>query len=206
MNENVFYACGQVFCRIGSTLLFDLKVKGVENVPRKGGVLIVANHQSYLDPMLVGVRLPRATSFLAKSELFNNRFTRWILSKLCAFSVRQGEGDIGAVREAIRRLKEGRALVIFPEGSRTQTGELDAVQPGVGLIARKAGVPVVPCIIEGSFAAWRRGLKIFKPGPVHVRFGVPMRLEHLKSGQIVKELDATFSRMLCDLRNEIRQK
>ena len=58
MNENVFYACGQVFCRIGSTLLFDLKVKGVENVPRRGGVLIVANHQSYLDPMLVGVRLP----------------------------------------------------------------------------------------------------------------------------------------------------
>ena len=205
MNENVFYACGQVFCRIGSTLLFDLKVKGVQNVPRKGGVLIVANHQSYLDPMLVGVRLPRATSFLAKSELFNNRFTRWILSKLCAFSVRQGEGDIGAVREAIRRLKEGRALVIFPEGSRTQTGELDAVQPGVGLIARKAGVPVVPCIIEGSFAAWPRRRKIFKPGPVHVRFGEPMRLGHLKSGQIVKELDATFGRMLRDLRKEIRQ-
>src|SRR5437763_1745510 len=138
MNENVFYACGQVFCRIGSTLLFDLKVKGVENVPRTGGVLIVANHQSYLDPMLVGVRLPRATSFLAKSELFNNRFTRWILSKLCAFPVRQGEGDIGAVREAIRRLKEGKALVLFPKGSRTQTGELDVAQPGVGLIARTA--------------------------------------------------------------------
>jgi 1-acyl-sn-glycerol-3-phosphate acyltransferase len=205
MTESFLYATLQTISRIGTTLLFDLKVKGVSNVPRTGGVLIVANHQSYLDPVLVGVRLPRGTSFLAKSELFESGFSRWLLPRLGAFPVRQGEGDIGAVREAIARLKEGRALVLFPEGSRTENGELEKVQPGVGLIARKAGVPVVPCLIHGSFTSWPRQRKMFKPTPIHVHFGESMRLGHLRSSEIVKEIDTTFHRMFNNLRNEMRQ-
>ena len=78
MNENLLYATGQALCRIGGTLLFDLKIKGMRNVPRTGGVLIIANHQSYIDPLLIGSQLPRATSFLGKSELFANRVTQWL--------------------------------------------------------------------------------------------------------------------------------
>jgi 1-acyl-sn-glycerol-3-phosphate acyltransferase len=204
MTGNPLYTGGQVLCRIFTTLWFDLHVRGVENVPREGGVLIVANHQSLLDPVLVGVRLPRPTSYLAKSELFENRFFGWLIRNLYAFPVRQGEGDVGAVREAIRRLQDGNALVLFPEGTRTENGELTPIEGGVGLIVRKAGVPVVPCVIEGSYAAWPKGRKLFHPGEIDVRFGTPMRFDGMKAGQIVQSIDKAFHDMLAELREERR--
>src|ERR1700688_1742001 len=89
----------QIIARIGTTLMFDLKTYGRENVPKDGGVLLVANHQSYLDPGLVAVHLYRPVSFLAKSELFENPYFGWFIRKLHAFPVRQGDGDVGAVKE-----------------------------------------------------------------------------------------------------------
>lgn len=200
MTGNALYTGGQVLCRIFSTLWFDLHVRGVSNVPRKGGALIVANHQSYLDPMLVGVRLPRPMSYFAKSELFENKHFDWLIRSLGAFPVRQGEGDVGAVREAITTLKEGNALVLFPEGSRTENGELAAIEGGVGLIARKAGVPVVPCLIEGSYKAWPKETKLFKPGTIDVCFGPPIDTDHLKASAIVQAIDKTFHHMLAEIR------
>ena len=204
MTGNALYTGGQVLCRIFSTLWFDLHVRGVENVPRTGGVLIVANHQSLLDPMLVGVRLPRPTSYLAKSELFEHKHFSWLIRSLYAFPVRQGEGDVGAVREAIRRLQEGNALVLFPEGSRTENGELLPIEGGVGLIARKAGVPVVPCVIEGSYSVWPKGVRRFRSGPIDVRFGTPMAFGHMKASAIVQSIDKAFHEMLAELRAERR--
>ena len=95
------------FSRIGTTLLFDLKTFDRHNVPRNGGVILAANHQSYLDPVLVAVHLRRPVSFMAKSELFTNRYFGWLIRTLHAYPVRQGEGDVGAVKETIRRLQEG---------------------------------------------------------------------------------------------------
>lgn len=204
MTGNPLYTVGQVICRVFTTLWFDLHVRGVENVPRKGGVLIVANHQSLLDPILVGVRLPRPTSYLAKSELFENKHFSWLIRSLYAFPVRQGEGDVGAVREAIRRLQDGNALVLFPEGSRTEDGELTPIEGGVGLIVRKAGVPVVPCVIEGSYAAWPKGMKRFHSGEIDVRFGTPMRFDGMKAGQIVQTIDKALHDMFAELREERR--
>ncbi len=151
----------QVIVRVGTTLFFDLKTYGRENVPKKGGVLLVANHQSYLDPVLVAVHLYRPVSFLAKSELFENPFLAWLIRLLEAFPVRQGHGDVGAVKEVIRRLGEGYALNIYPEGTRTLTGDIEPLEKGVALVIRRAGVPVVPVAIHGSFEAWPKGSIIF---------------------------------------------
>ena len=96
--------------------MFDLKVYGSHRVPQKGGVLLVSNHESYLEPVLVGVRLRRPLSYLAKSELFGIAPFAWFIRSLGAFPVKQGSGDVGAMKETIARLQEGQALDIFQKG------------------------------------------------------------------------------------------
>jgi 1-acyl-sn-glycerol-3-phosphate acyltransferase len=205
MNDNPVFATMQGVARLVTTLAFDLKVYGKHYVPRKGGVLIVGNHQSYIDPPSIGAQIPRMTNYIGKSELFETKFTNWINRRMGAFPVRQGEGDIAAVREAIKRLQAGAALVLFPEGARTEDGELQPIAPGVGLIARKAGVPVVPCVIEGSYDAWPRGAKFFRCRPIRLQFGPPMKVDHMKAQAIVQTIDETLHRMLHDLRQRMKQ-
>ena len=197
---SLVYQIGRVICRLTCVQWFDLKVYGLKHVPRRGGVLIVSNHQSYLDPVLLAAKLPRPLSFLSKSELFEIPGFNWLIRSLNAYPVRLGEGDIGAVRETIRRLQEGHALNVFPEGSRTEDGEIAPMQPGVGLIVRRAGVPVVPAVIDGSFEAWPKADKIFHPHPIRVQFGPVMDLKDLKAGEIVKRIDTTLRRMFAELR------
>jgi 1-acyl-sn-glycerol-3-phosphate acyltransferase len=190
----------QIIARVGTTLLFDLKSFGRENVPKKGGVLLVANHQSYLDPVLVAVHLYRPVSFLAKSELFDNRYFGWLIRLLLAFPVKQGTGDVGAVKEVIRRLQEGYALNIYPEGSRTENGEIGPMEKGVALVIRRAGVPVVPVAIDGSFEAWPKGRKIFRPHAIKVKYGKAMDFDGKKGEEIVRELERELKELLAELR------
>jgi 1-acyl-sn-glycerol-3-phosphate acyltransferase len=190
----------QVIARLWTTLMFDLKVYGAHRVPQEGGVLLVSNHQSYLDPVLVGVRLRRPLSYLAKSELFKFPPFAWFIRSLGAFPVKQGSGDIGAMKETIARLQDGHALNIFPEGSRTETGELMPMEKGVALVIRKAKVPVVPVVIDGSFEAWPKQDKVFHSSPVRVYYGHPMDLSKLDRDEILETIDRTFRKMLTDLR------
>jgi 1-acyl-sn-glycerol-3-phosphate acyltransferase len=190
----------QVLGRVLCTVLFDLKVYGRENVPKTGGALLVANHQSYLDPVLVACQLHRPVSFLAKSELFKNPFFGWFIRQLHAFPVRQGEGDVGAVREAIRRLDEGYILNVYPEGGRTLTGEMMPLEKGVALVVRKAKVPVIPVGIQGSFDAWPAHRTVFRPHPVRVIYGKPIYLEGKKADQILRELDEAIRALIAELR------
>src|SRR3954470_7134637 len=172
------YKLGQSFFRIACLTGFDLKTYGVHNVPRRGGVLIVANHQSFLDPIMLAVNIPRAVSFLAKSELFENKYFGRLIRGVNAFPVRQGEGDVGAVRETIKRLQEGHVLIMFPEGGRCEDGKVAPMEKGVGLIARRAGpeVKVVPAAIDGPFAAWPKHQKLPRLHPVRVKYGPALRL------------------------------
>ena len=205
IKASLVYHGGRVICRIACVKWFDLKVYGLEHMPRRGGLLIVSNHQSYLDPVVLASKTPRPLSFLAKSELFEVPGFGWLIRNLNAFPVRQGEGDVGAVRETIRRLQEGHALNMFPEGSRSDDGEIAPMQSGIGLIVRRAGVPVLPAAIVGSFAAWPRGKKIFRPHPIRVQFGPPMELHELKAAEIVKRIDVTLRTMFADLRERVRR-
>jgi 1-acyl-sn-glycerol-3-phosphate acyltransferase len=206
--EPLIYSLGRIAARPFSDLWFDLKVYGVHKVPKRGGVLIVSNHQSFLDPMLFACKLPRPLSFFAKSELFENKYFGAFIRSLNAFPVRQGEGDIGAVKEVIRRLHEGHALNVYPEGSRTFNGEIDKMQPGVGLMIRRAQVPVVPAVIDGSFQSWPRGSgqKIFKPHPIRIVFGDPVELHHLKGPHLIERIGNTLNTMLNQLRQRERER
>lgn len=190
----------QALARALTTLLFDLKVFGRHHVPKRGGVLIVSNHQSNLDPVLMAVRLDRSLNYIAKSELFEGRIGGWLLRKVFnAFPVRQGAGDVGAVKETIQRLQEGHVLNIYPEGARTGDGEIGAMQRGVALIIRRARVPVVPAVIIGSFEAWPKFKRVFRPWPVRLRYGPPMLLHELHPDAIIDTIDRTLRDMLGKL-------
>jgi 1-acyl-sn-glycerol-3-phosphate acyltransferase len=182
----------QIIARICCTAWFDLKAYGLENVPKTGGVLRAANHQSYLDPVVVAVLLRRPVSYMAKSELFVNPFMGWLIRTLHAFPVRQGRGDVGALKETIKRLRDGYAMNIYPEGSRTEDGKIAPLLKGIALVIRKSGVPVVPVAIAGSFEAWPKGHTIFHASPVRVVYGQPMNLADLDEDEIIKRLNAAI--------------
>ena len=202
MNRRIYWAIMQAGCRVMTSLWFSLKVYGPTRLPPRGGLLLLANHQSFLDPVLIGVRLNRELSFMARSGLFENPKFAWLIRSLNAFPVRQGEGDIGAVRESVKRLSEGHVLNIFPEGTRTENGELTPIQPGVSLIIRKARVPIVFCAIEGSFEAWPKGSKLFRRRPIRLLFSEPVRLDHLKADQIVKAVQEKLAGLIAELKKK----
>jgi len=192
----------QAICRIMNTIFFDLKTYGKYNIPKTGGVLLLSNHQSYLDPVILSSGLDRTLSYLAKSELFRNRCVAWLISSLNAFPVAQGSGDVGAVKETIHRLQEGHLLNVYPEGSRTEDGEILPLEKGVALIIRRAKVPVVPVAITGSFEAWPKSKKFCRFYPIRIVVGPPMNeLWKLDRDEIMAKIDTTLRTMYDDLRH-----
>lgn len=157
-----------------ATLYLRIRVVGAHHVPRRGGVILVSSHQSYLDPPLVAMIPPRESSFMARDSLFRNRRFAWLIRSLNAFPVKRDEADITAIKEALRRLKRGGSLVVFPEGTRTEDGRIGGLKPGFGAIARKARVPLVPVLVDGLFQAWPRDAKFPRPGSVIIEFGEPV--------------------------------
>lgn len=199
-HATAWFSLWRSLCRMLLVILFDLKTYGVKNVPKTGGALIVANHQSYLDPPAFGVNIRRPVSFLAKSGLFTNRWFGWAIRSVHAFPVRQGRGDKGAMEETIKRLKEGHLLNLYPEGGRSLDGEIAPLQRGFALVVKRSGVPIVPAVIDGSFNAWPIHRKLFRRHPVRVLYGRPLKTAGLKSDEIIALVDTTLRTMLADLR------
>jgi 1-acyl-sn-glycerol-3-phosphate acyltransferase len=171
------------FCRAGTHALFIFllrgRVFGVRNVPRTGGVLLVCNHQSFLDPVLATLALPRECHYMARDTLFRHRWFRWLIESLNAFPIRRATADVGALKETLRRLKKGALVTTFPEGTRTTDGRVGPLHTGVVLLARRAQVPLVPTIILGAFEAWPRQARFPRPAPVIVAYGEPLRPAHM---------------------------
>jgi 1-acyl-sn-glycerol-3-phosphate acyltransferase len=150
---------------------FRLRRLGREHIPHDG-VILAANHRSFLDPFAIGCCLGRPIYFVAKEELFRNPLVGWFLNCMGAFPVRRGKSDDESVATSLALLDGGDAVVIFPEGTRIRTGSLAQPKRGVGRLALQSGAPVVPIAITGSEHA-RVGWRI-KPVKVHVRFGPPL--------------------------------
>lgn len=201
----MIYKFFRALFRILTSAWFDLKVYGKENIPKTGGVLLVSNHQSFLDPVVLGVQLEREMSFLAKSGLFVNPVFGWFIRRCNAFPVRQGEGDVGAVKETIRRLQEGKMLTVFPEGGRCEDGELQPILNGASLVVRKAQVPIVPVVIEGSFKAWSKHMKLWQRSPVRVLIGKPAVVHDMKAKDITAFIDRQFHELMAELRRRIAE-
>jgi len=152
-------------------LFFGLKAYGVKNVPKKGGVIIASNHVSYVDPMILGSAVPRRLDFMARASLFKNFFVRAWMKAVSTFPVKRGSADLKAVREAVRRLHKGKALGMFPEGTRSLDGNIQQARLGLAIIAKLSGVKVVPAYIKGSRNILPRGSKRLKRAKTSVYFG-----------------------------------
>jgi 1-acyl-sn-glycerol-3-phosphate acyltransferase len=171
----VLYTFLRFWVRLLFTVMFRFRVLGRENVPLHGGVILAANHQSYLDPPLVGIGLERPVHFMARKSLFEHNFLfARLIRNVNAFPVERDRGDIGAIRETLRRLENGAAVLVFPEATRSYTGEIGALKPGVFVMAARAGVPVVPTLIDGAFEAWPRSRLLPRPKPIAVIYGKPL--------------------------------
>jgi 1-acyl-sn-glycerol-3-phosphate acyltransferase len=158
--------------KVLSWICFPFTAHQTHNIPRKGGFILASNHMSNVDPMLLGICSVRRINFMAKIELFKG-FLGFVLTNVGSFPVKRGESDFGAMREALRRLKEGQVLLIFVEGTRRIGNEPSKAQPGAGFLAMKSGVPVVPVYVQGTDKVMAPGTKSFKRNPVSATFGEP---------------------------------
>ncbi|HMZ51495.1 MAG TPA: lysophospholipid acyltransferase family protein [Candidatus Sumerlaeota bacterium] len=161
LNAIVYFFC-RVMVYIVAKLMFRVEVRGFGNVPPTGAVMIVANHGSHLDPPLCSLVSRRRLSYLAKSDLFEKRSLGYFISFLGAFPIRRGEGDRGAIKTCINILKQGKVLLIFPEGTRSPDGTIQQAKTGVAMIlSQLPDTVIVPVRIDGSFEAWgKNGGKI----------------------------------------------
>ena len=156
-------------------MFFRGETIGLENLPRDGAFLIAANHVSFLDPPFIGCQVPRQICYFARKTLWRGRFASWWLDTVGTIPVdRDGGQDVGAIKRVLRALKDNKGLILFPEGTRSPDGRLKAPKAGVGLIACRAQVPVVPARIFGSFEAYGKGRSLRLGTPVTVVFGRPI--------------------------------
>ena len=153
---------------------FRMKVRGSENIPLKGPVLLASNHRSNLDPFFVGVSFPRQVHFMAKAELWKVKALGGLIDMLGSFPVRRGEADRTAVKRALEMLGGGAVVGMFPEGRRQRGGSLGEIHPGVSLLSLREGVVTVPMVLDGTERLVRRGLPRFPR--VTVTFGPPLDL------------------------------
>lgn len=172
--------------------VFQFRFHGREHVPSSGGALMLANHQSHLDPIMIGLATERRLNYVARQTLFRFVPFRWLIASLDAIAIdREGSG-LGGLKETLKRLKRGEIVLMFPEGTRTRDGEVYAMRPGFILVARRAGVPLVPVAIDGTFDAWPRQRRLPRPAVVHVQFGEPIEtntIESMTDEQLVGEVE-----------------
>ncbi|MFC1709155.1 lysophospholipid acyltransferase family protein [Candidatus Omnitrophota bacterium] len=160
-------------------LFFRLRIMGVENIPKKGAFILASNHSSYLDPPILAVGcynygLGRSLNFLAKDELFKSGFFSWYIRRLRAFPIKRSFGDIGAIRECIRRIRKGQPLVVFPEGERSPDGSMKEGFLGTAMLAVKTKTPIIPAYIKGADEVLSVKNKKFKPHKIAIKYGKPL--------------------------------
>lgn len=141
-----------------TTLWFRLRKFGRENLPKEGPAILVCNHLRMMDTACIIAFSPRKVCFMAKKELFENPFLRAVLTSIDTFPISRGEADLSGIRTALRILKEGGLLCIFPEGTRNKARKepLLPLQEGVAMISLRAKAPIVPMWVDGGYAPWSR--------------------------------------------------
>lgn len=193
--------------------VFRIKVYGKNNIPQKGGFILASNHVSYLDPVAIGVACPRKLNFMARHDLFDNPAFSWLLYRLGAFPVKRDSADLSALKEAMKRVKQGKVLTVFPEGSRAFDGISNEPQPGIGFLAAKLNVPVVPAFIRGTYDAFPKGAKFIRPAQICVYFGQPRSFyykemllnEKGRGQQISVEGGLPYQKIALDIMENIRR-
>lgn len=188
--------------------LWKVRAEGREGVPRDGALIVAPTHESYLDPLLIGAYLPRDLAFMARRSLFvktteqgerrRKLFSAW--GRWAGVIELDREGaDRAALKAALLALEEGRAVLVFPEGTRSTDDDVQEFRAGVALMALRSGAPVLPISIDGTRRIWGKGMKRPKigPGPVRIVFGEPVKYERPAKAE---DVAADLRRRVLDLR------
>ena len=209
--SQVWFYC---FCRLATYLAYRLFFRfrryGMENLPVSGPCILVSNHQSHLDPPAIGhCGRRRGIHFIARGSLFNNKGFAWLIRALNSIPIRRGEADLKAIKEALRRLDAGAAVVVFAEGTRSETGAMKVFERGTLLLLRKSRCPVVPVAVEGFYDIWPKGSsgpKLFG-GRAAIRLGTPIPHDELMGDgpdealrRLAREIDALRLQLRATLR------
>lgn len=143
-------------------LFYNFHIEGAENIPQDRALVMASNHRSYADPVILTMPMKKPVTYMAKEELFKNKLFGWFITKLGAFPVKRGTGDMQVIDDAVAILNSGRHLVIFPEGTRSKDGKVGKGKTGVAMIAAKSGADVLPCgiIFEGEKLHFRSKLTL----------------------------------------------
>jgi 1-acyl-sn-glycerol-3-phosphate acyltransferase len=174
-------------------------------VPLTGPVLLVSNHQSNLDPVLVGVACPRQLKYMARKGLFFFPLNLWIRA-LGAVPIDQEGSALAGIRITLDLLKKDNALLVFPEGSRTPDGKLHKMLPGFCLLARRSRATIVPLALDGAFAALPRGRALVKSHPIGLKFGAaisPAQYSTLSDAQLTELVSNRIADSLAAVRQEL---
>jgi 1-acyl-sn-glycerol-3-phosphate acyltransferase len=172
----MLYEITHAVAKVIFKIYFRLTIIGVENVPKEGGFIAAPNHKSGLDIPIVGRALPRKMYTLAKEELFKNRIVSWYLKTMGGIPLKRNYADVESLRTAIKVLKEGKPLLMFPEGTRIEADELGVPKKGFIFIAYKAKVPILPIGIVGTRIALPKNGKFPKPKHIVITFGKPVEV------------------------------
>lgn len=182
-------------------LFYNFHIEGAENIPQDRALVMASNHRSYADPVILTMPMKKPVTYMAKEELFKNKLFGWFITKLGAFPVRRGTGDMQVIDDAVAILNSGRHLVIFPEGTRSKDGKVGKGKTGVAMIAAKSGADVLPCgiIFEGEKLHFRSKLtlkfgKVIPAAEIAVEDASPKAVKEVKKrimGEITQLVEGT---------------
>lgn len=209
--RNLFWELAWVVCNVVLRIFFEFRSYGAWNAPLSGGLVIAVNHQSFFDPVLVGIGVRRPLHYMARKTLFKGFLFGRLITALNAFPVERGRTGRAALRAAEDLVAEGRAVMLFPEGTRTRDGWMGETKRGIGALVARTGAPVVPVLVKGTFRAWPRARALPTPfRPVSAFVGRPVRFDRRPgesrsafAGRITRYVDMSLRYMEAVVRLRI---
>jgi 1-acyl-sn-glycerol-3-phosphate acyltransferase len=203
--QQSWHRIARAICTLSICVSYRMRVFGRENVPKSGPVLLLSNHQSFLDPIFAQSTVWRNFYFIARQSLFEAKFLGPLITSLNTVPINRGQADIAAMKTVIELLKDNKPVCLFPEATRTDDGKIAQIKPGFGLLSRRGKAMVVPVVIEGAFECWPRHRKFPKLGRVAVIYGKPFTPEDVK-----RIGDRDFAQLLTErlrqMQNQLREK
>jgi cytidylate kinase len=201
----VWYYIARFMCRVFCVVFFRYRPCGRENLPHTGPFILAGNHQSFLDPVLCGIAVKRHVTYMARDTLFKHWLFGRLIASVNAIPISRDKADIAVMRLVIDRLRQGAAVCLYPEGTRTQDGRISAFKSGFGLLCRRSKATVVPVLIDGAFECWPRTKKLPSPGVIVVQFGKPLPPEQVAT-MSNEQLADEVTRILREMQREARLK
>lgn len=191
LGKRIGYYWLRALSQLGGVFLFRVQCIDRDLIPDAGGLLVCSNHQSFFDPVLVGIWFTRRMNYLARKTLFKFPPFRWLIEFLDAIPIDRDGFGLEGIKETLRRLKRGEIVLIFPEGTRTSDGRCRKLKPGFVALARRGKTPILPIGIDGAYDSWPRKARLPTPTKVCVCVGELISMEQMKGmsdDELVAEL------------------